>query len=165
MITFKDLYLRSVPERFRKAQLVACFDPGETTGYALFESSVDDVKLLKWDQLKSWPLEQSVEKFSPILSMEPAITQVVFESYQMYSWKEKEHHFSDIPTLQIIGCLKTLCIQHLIPYKSQTPQIAKQFVTDQKLEAWNFWKPGMRHSRDAIRHGIYYLIFGHVSKT
>jgi hypothetical protein len=26
------------------------------------------------------------------------------------------------------------------------------------LKKWDFWKPGMRHSRDAIRHGIYWLL-------
>ncbi len=161
MMSFNDLYLRAVPEEHRKPQILACFDPGEITGYALFESGIDYARLLKWDQLKSWPLEQSVENFPKSLLIEPAVTQCIFESYQMYSWKEKEHHFSDIPTVQIIGCLKTLCIQNLIPYKTQTAQVAKQFVTDAKLEAWGFWKPGMRHSRDAIRHGCYHLIFGH----
>jgi hypothetical protein len=36
---------------------------------------------------------------------------------------------------------------------------AKAFVTDQKLKEWGFWKEGMRHSRDAIRHGLYFLLF------
>ena len=35
---------------------------------------------------------------------------------------------------------------------------AKGFVTDAKLKEWGLWQDGLRHSRDAIRHGIYFLV-------
>lgn len=36
---------------------------------------------------------------------------------------------------------------------------AKGFVDDDKLKAWGFWIKGKKHARDAIRHGVYYLLF------
>jgi hypothetical protein len=41
----------------------------------------------------------------------------------------------------------------------QMATTAKTFVTDEKLKQWGFWQEGMRHSRDAIRHGLYFLLF------
>jgi hypothetical protein len=34
--------------------------------------------------------------------------------------------------------------------------LAKTFATDDKLEAWGFWKRGQKHARDAIRHAVYW---------
>jgi hypothetical protein len=82
------------------------------------------------------------------------------ESYQVYDWKKDEHSFSQVPTLQVIGCIKTICKILHIPYYSQTAQVAKHFCTDEKLEQWGMWKRGERHARDAIRHGCYWLLFG-----
>lgn len=34
--------------------------------------------------------------------------------------------------------------------------LAKTFADDVKLAAWGFDAPGMRHAKDAIRHGCYF---------
>jgi hypothetical protein len=98
------------------------------------------------------------DKFEETLRTYP-ITHAVFENYQIYEWKNADHSWSQVPTIQIIGCIKTLCKQHKISYSSQTAQVAKQFCTDEKLQQWGYYKAGMRHGRDAIRHGCYFLLF------
>lgn len=156
MMPFAQIFKSSPNKDFRGT--LATFDPGETTGFS-FWSINDEPKLIASKQLKTWPIEDAVHQFQDVLlAFKPAI--VILESYRVYGWKTDEHSFSDIPTVQIIGCLKTICIQHNTPYHSQSAQIAKQFCTDDKLEVWGFWKKGERHSRDAIRHGAYFILFG-----
>lgn len=160
MISF-DKIRNSAPNKAFRGR-VASFDPGETTGSALFYAS-DTIELQVSKQLKTWPLESAVHQLTQhLLTFKPDV--VVMESYRVYSWKTDQHSNSDIPTIQIIGCLKTLCIQQNIPFIQQSAQVAKQFVTDDKLEQWGFYKVGERHSRDAIRHGCYYLLFGKPDK-
>jgi len=154
--------LREQAIREGKKQFVGklvTFDPGETTGIATWVANRDTVELVSVTQEATWPLEKAVPAFSRALDIAQP-NAIVFEVYRVYNWKTDEHANSNVPTLQIIGGLKTLCIQRQIPYYSQTAQTAKQFCTDNKLEAWGFHRP-LRHGRDAIRHGAYFLLFGH----
>ena len=132
-------------------------DPGETTGCAVF-SAQDKVSLLYADQLPGWPLEDGVPALTKVIQ-QYAPDFMVHESYHVYKWQLEQHTFSQIPTVQIIGAYKTLCIQYQIPYTEQTAAVGKGLCTNDKLEAWGFWKVGMKHARDAIRHGCHYLLF------
>lgn len=145
--------------------ILLALDPGETTGIACFATnhSEGSTALVHASQIKTWPLEAGVENLWDLLNtLKP--DSVVFESYQVYEWKSKDHVWSQIPTVQVIGMIKTLCIQKGIPYYQQTAQVAKGFCTDDKLTQWGFWQTGLRHARDAIRHACYFLLFG-PSKT
>lgn len=131
-------------------------DPGETTGYCIFNPQG---VLIAQGQERTWPLESCIPVISKLLeAYQPKA--VVFESYQVYSWKTEDHSWSQIPTVQVIGCVKTLIILANISYFQQTAQVAKQFVSDQRLKDWNMWFVGIRHARDAIRHACYFLLFG-----
>lgn len=162
-MTFDDIRIVHqrdwLPEN-RFSGSVLAFDPGETTGVChAFIGPNDTTVIQAQEQIKSWPLDWAVKGFEQILSkVRPNL--VVFERYGVYSWKTESHTNSDIPTLQVIGCLKTLCIQHNIPHIQQTAQIAKQFITDDKLQRWGFDPKGKRHARDATRHALYFLLFG-----
>lgn len=90
---------------------------------------------------------------------------VVYEAYHVYKWKLEEHTFSRVPTIQIIGCLRTHCILRDIPNDEQTAQIGKGFATDAKLKLWDLYLPGLVHARDAIRHGAHWLLFHKDAKT
>lgn len=143
--------------------VLLALDPGETTGVACFSADEKEAVLVHANQIKTWPLEAGVENMTKLINeMRPKY--LVFESYQVYEWKATDHTWSQVPTLQVIGMIKTLCIQMDIPYFTQTAQVAKGFCTDKKLEEWGYWQTGMRHARDAIRHACYFLLFG-PSKT
>lgn len=135
------------------------FDPGETTGWALFRRNTEQTILEAQGQIKTWPIEDSVSAISQLISQcQP--TRVGYESYHIYDWRLKEHSFAEVPTLQIIGCLRTLCILKMMPYESQTAQTGKGFCTDDKLKKWGLYDPSLKHARDACRHGAHYLLFG-----
>lgn len=133
-------------------------DPGETTGWAVFDGS--GKRLTKFGQIKTWPAENMVEELTKLFDSLPTIDHVVYELYSIYEWKTDSHTWSQVPTLRIIGCIETLCIQRGIPYSSQTAQVAKVFCTDDKLKSWGMYPAGQKHARDAIRHGTYCLMFG-----
>lgn len=146
------------PETLFEGTLLA-LDPGETCGVAAFGCTLDEATLVHAGQIKTWPLKDGVESFTKLLNdIKPNI--VVFESYQVYEWKSDTHSWSQIPTVQVIGMIQTLLIQQNIPYYTQTAQVAKNFVKDEKLEQWGYWLKGLKHARDAIRHSCYFLLFG-----
>ena len=138
---------------------VLALDPGETTGWSIFNSTDGKhYNLVAQGQAKTWEMPEAVKNLADLLATYKP-DHVVHEVYAVYEWKAQDHSWSQIPTLRIIGCLETLCIQQSIPYSAQTAQIAKNFCTDDKLKVWNFYIKGARHARDAIRHGTYFLMF------
>jgi len=111
---------------------------------------------------------------------------VVCENYRIYAHKLERHSFSEVETLRLIGGIDMMCangwMEREIPgdgwddklwegdpcelgkYYQPVPIVyqmavqAKGFVTDERLKEWDFWQTGMRHSRDAIRHAVYFLL-------
>jgi len=158
-ISFVSLRNRSQDFGQRWTGCLLSLDPGHTTGYAVWKCTQDDVQLAEAGHVTTWLNGDLIfDKFEDILkTYDPS--HVVMETYQVYEWKSQDHSWSQVPTIQIIGCIKTLCKQHNIPYSSQTAQVAKQFCTDAKIEQWGYYKKGFRHARDAIRHGCYFLLF------
>lgn len=143
---------------------ILTLDPGETTGYSIWNSDPLNATMIKCGQLKTWPMQEAVKSFTDILQAEQPDL-VVFERYNIYEWKTDSHSWSDVPTLRIIGCLETLCIQLSINIYNQSAQQAKNFCDDEKLQAWNLWIKGQRHARDAIRHGVFFLMFGPINDS
>lgn len=136
---------------------ILCIDPGGTTGIAFFENNkldsvaqipgyIHGTTTIDWESI-----EQLLESYQPNV--------IVCEEYLVYAHKLEEHTFSKIPTLRIIGFIQYWAWKHNVPLYFQTAQMAKGFCTDAKLKQWGFWQKGMRHSRDAIRHGCYFLCF------
>lgn len=143
---------------------VLALDPGETTGWALFSALETKASLISCGQIKTWEIGIAVQNLSSLLDQtEPDL--VIRESYNIYQWKTDDHTWSSVPTLQIIGCLETLCFQRSILVRGQTAQVAKNFCSDQLLKAWGMYKEGQRHARDAIRHGSYFLACGQLNSS
>jgi len=162
-------------------------DPGETTGWSFFvngsasniPSAVDPTGHLNTEapapalpqssepgwrlevcgQIKTWPIESAFPSITSLLETYHP-DQVVYERYNVYGWKAADHSWSDVPTLQVIGIIRTLALQSKIPTDEQTAQIAKAFCKDDKLRSWGMYAKGQRHSRDSMRHGTYHILFG-----
>lgn len=135
------------------------FDPGETTGYSIWDDSV----LIEAGQLNTHTVKSSVLWMGEWLDLKCKHHKdalAVMEEYRVYSWKTQDHAQSTMHTSRFIGCLETLLVQRGIPYVMQGAGMAKPFATDPKLKAWGFYDKYERHSRDAIRHGVYYLCKG-----
>lgn len=139
-----------------------CLDPGNETGWALFEEG----KLTKHGQVITCVEKGGTNGAACIIDwaalgqlfadIEPTV--VVCENYRVYAHKLERHSFSEVPTLRLIGGIDQLCCETGIEIHYLMAVNHKPFVTDAKLKNWGLWKSGMRHSRDAIRLGIYYLI-------
>ncbi len=164
--------LNDFAAKVRKAKSVKAFegrllalDPGQTTGACIWDCiSGEDDRRIWHGQLDTWPMSNGVKNFSALLAQfHPTL--VVYESYNIYSWKLETHSFSDVPTLRIIGGMETQLLQLGIPYTHQSAQVAKTFVTDEKLHQFGYWEKGLKHSRDAHRHAIYFLCFGITAKN
>lgn len=153
-LSFEQLVRTLVVTPF-KGRLLA-LDPGETTGWCIFE----DQKLLAAGQAVTKPIEAGYDWLNYIFQ-KILPTQVVFESYRVYSWKAQSHTFSDLHTSQFIGAIQVVCHQNNVPYFQQTAQIAKQFSTDEKLKLWGFYVKGQKHARDSLRHATYYQLHSH----
>ena len=171
-ISFDELY-RLNRGNCRIPKRILCLDPGETTGWALFE----DHQLVRWGQERT-VIDGEIrwEKIN-FLFTENMPDFVVCEDYRIYEHKLARHSFSPVLTLRIIGGIELLCKlgwytyvpasmcvpdyleEHTCPIHYQMATTAKTFCTDDKLKQWDYWQEGMRHSRDAIRHGCYFLLF------
>lgn len=141
-------------------------DPGETTGWSIFDSHDNSThyelatcgQLVTWDKVRD-SIYPCVQNFPQLLALYQP-DRVVIESYRVYDWRSDDHKWSDVPTLRIIGSIETRLVDAIIPYSFQTAQVAKQFVTDERLKSWGFYQRGERHARDAIRHALYHITFG-----
>lgn len=142
-----------VPARNRSLRVVGV-DPGETTGICVFNGC----ELLGSDQLTTKGLEEGIDALAKYLrTNKPDIVSI--EDYRVYSWESDKHKWAALHTPKLIGAVYTICYLRDIPIKMRMAQAAKGFVTDEKLKAWGLYKKAKRHSRDAMRHAIYSLIF------
>lgn len=153
MIAFAELLKKRRGEQFIAPATLLCLDPGETTGWAVFENG----KLTAAGQAKTkeggW--ETIAKLFDDVMP-----THVIFENYRVYAHKLERHSNSEVYTLRLVGVIEFLCdVIHNISRYDQMAYQAKGFVSDDKLKDWDFYKPGYRHARDAIRHGCYFLLF------
>lgn len=139
-----------IPER------LLCLDPGKTTGWCLFERG----KLTRWGQVPDCYDDKNID-ISGLMSLFNDIQPdfILYEDYRVYANKLDRHAYSPVMTVRLIGMIEAYCQMNCISHHKQMATTAKNFCTDAKLEAWGFWRQGMRHARDAIRHGTYFLLF------
>jgi hypothetical protein len=153
MIPFPNLMATRRGMDFVPPKRLLVLDPGETTGWALFE----DGKLSTAGQLGT-KQEGWIAIHSLFHHIQPNM--VVYENYRVYQHKLERHSNSEVYTVRLIGVIEFLCeIIHGIPHYNQMAHEAKGFVSDDKLQKWGYYKPGLKHARDAIRHGCYFLLF------
>lgn len=138
---------------------ILAFDPGETVGWAVYTNNDFTRNQIQTKNKTTKTFEPKAIQFLESLFTHYKPDHIVFETYQIYDWKTKDHSFSEVYTAQIIGVIKYLALKHELPIFGQTAQIAKQFCTDEKLKAWRLYSTKLKHSNDAIRHLLYHLIF------
>lgn len=138
--------------------ILLCLDPGHTTGYSVFKAGC----FVEAGQIGTVASDDSIywDRVSELFSrVKP--TEVVMEDYRVYSHKLERHSFSRVPTLRLIGAIDFICHQSGIPVHYQMATQAKGFITDEKLKKYGLYDQGQRHSRDSMRHGLYYMIATH----
>lgn len=133
-------------------------DPGQTTGYAILNSSV----LFKCGQLSTGTIgshtyKQVEDLFTGLKHIENV--RVAIEDYRVYSNKSDSHKLAELHTPKLIGMIIGLCILYERPWHLRMAVEAKSFCMDQNLKKWGVYVEGQRHARDAIRHAVYSYIF------
>ena len=131
-------------------------DPGETTGYAIFKNG----QLFKTGQIavKEQGLVSIYKEFQTMY-----FDHIVIEDYRIYPSKLKDHSLNEVFTVKVIGAIELMFQIRQDPPKFifQMATVPKSFVTNEKMAAWDMWAKSKPHAREAVRHGIYYLLFGH----
>ncbi len=148
---------RKLPPDVFQGVTVLALDPGVTTGYAVLSND----ELADYGQHKNDDVALAARFIDELMvKWEPRV--VVVEDYRVYSWKQKQHAWSDLHTARLIGAIE-LVVQlrpmniALVKYPASS---AKGFCTDERLMEWGYYQKGLRHARDAIRHACYYALFG-----
>lgn len=149
----------SYAQGFGKPEVdIYALDPGETTGRCIFDTVAGVMQL---DHLETKQVVQGYEAIRNDILLRPKLPQVIIcEDYKIYSWKADDHKWGSLHTPQLIGAIKVLCHQFRIPLVFQMAVQAKGFVTDEIMEKWGVYVPGMKHARDAQRHALYYKLLG-----
>ena len=132
-------------------ETLLAIDPGETTGYAIYKNGkiiCEEIQVGLHNLKQIWDLIDSCK-----------LDVVVCEDYIIYGSKAKMHAWNKLVTPQIIGAIRLSCELLKVPLYMQMASTAKGFCNDTKLKEWGFWIKGHDHSRDAIRHVIYFLLF------
>jgi hypothetical protein len=143
---------RRGPEWIAPARLL-CLDPGHTTGWSVYENGKLTTEGQAATMAEGWKCIDQL-----FLDVQP--TMVVYENYRVYAHKLERHSNSEVYTLRLVGVIEYLCeVKCQIPFYNQMAQQAKGFMTDDKLKKWGMYNRGMRHARDAVRHGGYFLLF------
>ena len=126
---------------------ILAVDPGKVTGWAELNATV----------MK--PQAHQLPHFEFLQYAEEAVLWadvVVCENYiiTMATLKKSRQTWS----LEQIGCLRYWCHQKDVPFVLQSPAEGKQFGTDARLKALNWWHPGQQHANDALRHLLLYAV-------
>lgn len=154
-LNFNDLFARLRGDKKVPHRLI-CFDPGKTTGWCTFV----DGHLDKVGHIEHCYDDNNIDATAILkVLQEEQPDFILYEDYKVYAHKLTRHTFNPVFTLRLIGTIETYSQMNNIPTHKQMAVTAKNFVTDEKLKNWGFWETGMRHARDAIRHGCYFLLF------
>lgn len=140
-------------------QRILCFDPGHTTGWALFVSNT----LADSGQIETRDMADAGRIFQDMFVMHKP-TYLVVEDYRVYRNKQAQHIGSRVHTTHVIGAIETIAGLHYLDIKFRMAALAKGFCKDDKLKEWGFYQTGLKHARDAIRHGCYHILFYHSDK-
>jgi len=120
--------------------------------------------MVEYGELPSDPIEHATDLIEEKLRLLKP-NHLVYEDYRVYSWRSAAHSWSALHTPQLIGSIRTLCRQKGVLTTHHMAHEAKTFVTDDKLREWHMYKSGQKHARDALRHGLFYLLFTHKKRT
>lgn len=131
--------------------MLIAFDPGETTGFAIF---TEEAEFIKVGEIR----KSNIEFYKLLKSYSELV--VIIERFRLFPWKFRSLSWSVLYPIKIIGTIEGYCELLKIPFVEQDTVI-KKFFTDEKLRKLKLYRKRQFsvHERDAIRHALYYLHF------
>lgn len=137
-------------------------DPGETTGYAI-RSPTNPGEII-CGQVPTKTIEAGYDTICLLRPATAFSVEWIVENYKVYSWKADDHSWAGLHTAQLIGAIKIAVHSNKARgdcFNTRMAQQAKNFATDENLKRWSLYSTGLRHGRDAVRHLVTSLFFGH----
>jgi len=138
---------------------VLSVDPGETSGFVVFEIMEGKPILIgSWEQVRE-PLSIFVKSFFRVLQVvKPEV--VVLEDYRIYEDKASLHIGQHLKTAELIGTIEAMCVMVIPPvFTARLPASKKGRWPDARLkekfpEILELESP---HVRDAAALGLAYI--------
>ena len=131
---------------------VAALDPGKHCGFAFMElgDKLHQCGLVMDDYHYVSELLDMIDRFNPNV--------LVIEDFRLSPHKAMQQSWDKMETPRIIGILDYWAWQRGLPVIFQQPS-TKQAFPDARLKKMGLYQSNI-HTRDAIRHGLYFLHFG-----
>ena len=125
-------------------------DPGQNCGYSTWKGRdrLDQGELGITDFLTM--LEDMVGRGELDL--------IIYEGYALRRSSAKAMIGNEFETPQVIGVIKWIAYKAGIPTVKQSPA-QKKFFGDDRLKKLGLYDRGQRHSRDSVRHALYWQFF------
>lgn len=132
--------------------MIIGFDPGKLTGVAIYDETKHD-----FVELKQIPIDKSYQVIDTITTVQPSI--IIAEKFVLYPWRAKMQSWGDLPAVQIIGVIKTVCDHLGIPLKFQYAN-QRKYVPQTIINNTSMRELGKKkeHARDAALHVLYYVM-------
>lgn len=141
------------------AYQVLAFDPGGTTGWAVFQVHPDafsgDPDILMFENIEWWtagqftgPLMEQVDSAVELAESWPG-ARLVMEGFKLRQMAV------DLAPVEVSFAIR----RDLRPryFVTQTSSMAMNTVTDERQKEWGLWIPGKEHARDAVKHAVTFL--------
>ena len=132
-----------------------CVDPGKISGLALIDFSTGTPNIIEAVELSQqdaciW-IRDKIES--------EGTSKVVCEDFIISNRTAKMKTSDTRHSLEIIGMIRYFCLLNKTPLILQTPVHMKKFFSGWSLKDFGLWvKGGAGHKRDALRHGVVYLL-------
>lgn len=139
------LQARRVFFRMEEGMKVLALDPGETTGYVVFNQDKHEIV-----ESGQFPYIQELERLIELCDF------VIIEKFELFPHKAKEQIGSTFPTCEVIGVAKYLCGKFNRDYILQRP-LDQSFFNDAKLKILGF-RTNRKHANSAIKHLLHYYV-------
>lgn len=143
---------------------IMALDPGGTTGWAWFDpndASIYCGQLHGSHHLELYDFLKSVLGGATTdAAIQDRAMQIVCESFQFRQFTGFDKSKVELDSVEYIGVVKLFSQRFAVPVQFQTASVAKHFVSDEKLRRLDWYKPtaGLVHTRDALRHLVYFLV-------
>lgn len=144
---------------------ILAFDPGGTTGWALFHAdrmptiNGFEYSNQKWSCGQLGPGPHHNEMYHLMEQMAVQYFTVVIESFE---YRNKERPGLELVSREYIGVAELFGKQRNVPVVQQSASQGKvktrSFVRKVNLERLGLYRPGWGHAMDAYGHMLYYMI-------
>lgn len=140
---------------------VLALDPGGSTGWAMWRAE----KLVNAEGIAEYYNEFTTSGCftdpdhheTLIALIELQRTEVFHLITESFINRPEKATQSELISRDYIGAMTLWCKQNDVRLHQQSSALAKTFVTDKKLKAMGYWSTN-KHSRDALRHMLFYMI-------